>query len=162
MKPEELMQPDDDSSSSSNNSGLWSSDSWEKESIEIGDKINYWLTIHVWGDKYTMRCSKVVKIVHAEEMYEPHLHLENGDTVLFGSVIQKVKETFSEDPGTQKRWRSSSLYEFKPSEDKKEYRKSITRDSDIFKNIAASARETAFLGENKKEYRHQTKNSDPG
>ena len=83
-------------------------------------------------------------------------------SVLFGSVIQKVKETFSEDHGTQKRWRSSSLHEFKPSEDKKEYRKSITRDSDIFKDIVASARETVFLGENKKEYRHQTKNSDPG
>ena len=156
------MQPDDISSSSCNDSGLWSTNSQEKESIEIGDKINYWLNIHVWGDKYTMRCSKVVKILHAEEMYEPHLHLENGDTVLFGSRIQKVEETFSEDHATQKRWRSSSLYEFKPSEDKKEYRKSITRDSDIFKNIAASARETAFLGENKEEYRHQTKNSDPG
>ena len=43
---------------------------------------------------------KVVKIEPAKDMYEPHLHLENGDTVLFGSMIQNVKESI-DDKGTK-------------------------------------------------------------
>ncbi len=40
-------QPDDNSSSDT--SGEWTSDMQGKESFEIGDKIKYWLPIHVWG-----------------------------------------------------------------------------------------------------------------
>ena len=138
-------QPDDNSSSDT--SGEWTSDMQGKESIEIGDKIKYWLPIHVWGDRSTMRSSKVVKIEPAKDMYEPHLHLENGDTVLYGSMIQNVKESI-DDNGTKNthtknergHWRGSDLYDCKPSEDTKAYRKSITRDSDMFKKIRASAR----------------------
>ena len=92
-------QPDDNSSSDS--SGVWTSDMRGKESIEIGDKINYWLTIHVWGDNSMMRCSKVVKILLAKDMYKPHLFLDNWDTVHFGDIIQQVEESFSDD-GNQK------------------------------------------------------------
>ncbi len=45
---------DDDDSASSNYSGLWSD--VPAEEIKIGDNINYWLAIHVWGDDTTMRC----------------------------------------------------------------------------------------------------------
>jgi hypothetical protein len=62
-----------------------------EESIKIGDKINYWLGIHVWGDDSTKRSSKMVKILSAKEIYEPHLYLDNGDTVHFGDIIQKVE-----------------------------------------------------------------------
>ena len=143
-------QPDDNSSSDS--SGVWTSDMRGKESIEIGDKIKYWLPIHVWGNRSTMRSSKVVKIEPAKDMYEPHLHLENGDTVLFGSMIQNVKESI-DDNGTsktltkknkkRKRWRGSDLYDCKPSEDTKAYRRSITRDSDMFKKIVSTAQKIA-------------------
>ena len=88
MHSDSIIATSEDGSASYDNSGLWSSDRLAKESIEIGDKINYWLKIHIWGDDSTMQCSKVVKILSAKEMYEPHLYLENGDTVLFGAKIQ--------------------------------------------------------------------------
>ena len=143
----ETIYPQADDSSSSDSSGVWSSDMRGKESIEIGDKINYWLPIHVWGDDSTMRSSKVVKIEPAKDIYEPHLHLENGDTVLFGSIIQIVKESIDDNGTTtthtkdeRGRWRGSDLYDCHPSEDRNAYRRSITRDSDMFKKIGASAR----------------------
>ncbi len=92
MHSDSVIATSKDDSESYDNSGLWSSDSLEKESLEIGDKINYWLTIHVWGDDSTMQCSKVVKILSAKEIYEPHLYLENGDTVLFGSKFREWKK----------------------------------------------------------------------
>jgi hypothetical protein len=39
-----------------------------EDSIKIGDKINYWLGIHVWGDESTKRSSTVVKILSAQEI----------------------------------------------------------------------------------------------
>ena len=102
----------------------------------------------MWGDSYTMRSSKVVKILSPNDIYKPHLYLDNGDTVLFGDIIQKVEESFIDD-GLQKQttdertWRPSSEYEFIPSEDKKAFRKSISRDSDRFKSFLATARKVA-------------------
>jgi hypothetical protein len=88
----------------------------------------------------------VVKILSAQEMYEPHLCLDNGDTIQFGDIIQKVEEPITD--GSP--WRPTSEYVCIPSEDKKGYRKSISRDSDRFKSLVATVRkvvavETGFL-----------------
>jgi hypothetical protein len=88
-----------------------------------------------------------VKILSAKEIYEPHLYLDNGDTVHFSDIIQKVEESITDD----RPLRFSSEYDCIPSEeDKKAYRKSISRDSDRFKSLVATARkvvaeETGFL-----------------
>ncbi len=139
------------------------------EEIKIGDKINYWLAIHVWGEDTTMRCSKVLQILSAKDMYEPHLFLDNGDTVHFGDIIQKVEESFIVD-GNQKQitverpWRSLSEYDCIPSDDKKAYRKSISRDSDRFMSLANTAckvaEETFFLGKKKRESGSESSDSD--
>jgi len=112
-----------------------------------------------------------VKIEPAKDMYEPHLHLENGDTVLFGSMIQNVKESI-DDNGTKNthtknergHWRGSDLYDCKPSEDTNAYRRSITRDSDVFKKIRDSARkiveESELQGEKNNETAFRRKESD--
>ena len=111
-----------------------------------------------------MRSSKVVKILSAKTLYEPHIYLENGDTVVFGSKIQRVVETYSTDGSLKNtihgRWRSSSSYDFKQSEDKTAFRKSITRDSDMFKKIAASARKIVEDREKKTETGSISKDSD--
>jgi hypothetical protein len=124
------------------------------ESIKIGDTINYWLSISIWGEASTMRYGKVVKVVSANEIYQPHLYLDNGDTVHWGDAIRKVKETINDDGITKQfiegQWRSSNLYDYVPSEDKVAYRKSLTRDSNTFKSIQASAcrifEDTGFVG----------------
>ena len=86
-----------------------------EDAIKIGDKINYWLGIHVWGDQSTKRSSMVVKILSAQEIYEAHLCLDNGDTVQFGDIIQKVEESITD----ERPWRPSSEYDCIPSEEKK-------------------------------------------
>ena len=68
-----------------------------QESIKIGDTINYWLSISVWAEAFTMRYGKVVKVVPANEIYQPHLYLNNGDTVYWGDAIRKLKETINDD-----------------------------------------------------------------
>jgi hypothetical protein len=117
-----------------------------EDAIKLGDKINYWLGIHVWGDESTKRSSTVVKILSAQEIYEPHLCLDNGDTVQFGDIIQKVEEPITDGSC----WRASSGYVCIPSQDKKGYCKSISRDSDRFKSLVSTvckvaAAETGFL-----------------
>jgi hypothetical protein len=81
----------------------------------------------------------VVKILSAQEIYEAHLCLDNGDTVQFGDIIQKVEESITD----ERPWRPSSEYDCIPSEEKKGYRKSICRDSDRFKSLVASVRKVA-------------------
>ncbi len=116
-----------------------------------------------------MRCSKVLKILSAKDMYKPHLFLDNGDTVHFGDIIQRVEESFSDD-GNQKQimverpWRSSSEYDCILSEDKKAYRKSMSRDLDRFKSLVNTTRkvaeETFFLGKKKRESGSESSDSD--
>ena len=86
-----------------------------EDAIKLGDKINYWLGIHVWGDESTKRSSTVVKILSAQEIYEAHLCLDNGDTVQLGDIIQKVEESITD----ERPWRPSSEYDCIPSEEKK-------------------------------------------
>jgi hypothetical protein len=66
---------------------------FSQESIKLGDTINYWLSISVWGEPSTMRYGKVVKVITANEIYQPHIYLDNGDTVYWGDAIRKVEET---------------------------------------------------------------------
>lgn len=91
---------------------------YSKESIKIGDTINYWLSINVWGEASTMIYGKVVKVLSAKELYQPHLYLDNGDTVHWGDVIRRVKETINDDGITKQSiegsWRLSSLYDYLP------------------------------------------------
>jgi hypothetical protein len=127
----------------------------DPETIKIGDKINYWLTMNVWGDDSTMRCGTVVKILSAKDIYEPHLHLDNGDTVHFGEKIRRLEETGEE--YIERPWRFTNSYDFIPSEEKRAYRKSITRDSNTFKKIVDNVRkvaEEALLG-----YKNNSKSS---
>ena len=128
------------------------------ETIKLGDKINYWLTINVWGDDSTMRCGTVVKILPAKELYEPHLYLDNGDTVHFCEKIRRVEESMSDDGITKQSihglWRFTSSYDYIPSEDKNSYHKSLTRDSNMFKKIvdtACKVAEATILGNNNRE-----------
>ena len=123
---------------------------YSKESIKIGDTINYWLSINVWGEASTMRYGKVVKVITANEIYQPHIYLDNGDTVYWGDAIRKVEKDRITKQVIEGPWRSSNLYDYVPSEDKVAYRKSLTRDSNTFKSIEASARrsfeENGFVG----------------
>ena len=97
-----------------------------------------------------MRYGKVVKVITANEIYQPHIYLDNGDTVYWGDAIRKVEKDRITKQVIEGPWRSSNLYDYVPSEDKVAYRKSLTRDSNTFKSIQASARrifeETGFVG----------------
>ncbi len=98
-----------------------------------------------------MRYGKVVKVVTANEIYQPHIYLDNGDTVYWGDAIRKVEKDGITKQFIEGPWRLSNfLYDYVPSEDKVAYRRSLTRDSNMFKSIQASARkifeENGFVG----------------
>ena len=122
----------------------------EQESLKLGDTIQYWLYPDTWGDDSTMRKSTIVKILSPDDIYEPHLYLDNGDTVNYGDKIQRVEEKTSEDGITKqpvyKPWTLSNKYRFIPSEDEDAYQRSKTRKSDAFKGLIAKAKDSFLSG----------------
>ena len=85
----------------------------------------------------------MVKILSPNEFYEPHIYLDNGDTIYFGDKIQKFEESSSESstkPIVKMPWQASNNYKYSQATDENAYQKSFTRHSDMFKSIVNSVR----------------------
>jgi hypothetical protein len=72
----------------------------------------------------------VVKILSPNEFYEPHIYLDNGDTIYCESSTKPI---------VKMPWQASNNYKYSQATDENAYQKSFTRHSYMFKSIVDSA-----------------------
>ena len=124
-------------------SHLDSSDEELKEKLQLGDVINYYLTIDTAGTEGRMRKGSIIEIKDAKEIYACHLVLDNNDTIRFFDLIQRVVTDDDGNPVPMP-WRMSNRYICTPGQIDGAIEIARKRASNQFKSIVENAQETFY------------------